>query len=178
MWATKNNDGWILYTHCLLVLSIQWTFRNRDLDLLCMPMHRIGSFHFSLRCYSLSLLFICPSLSFKTFGMFLAPPVLDLSCIRTLDLHLACSLHLLCWILFVFVHWIFDCFVSVAILVINIHASWILDLLRWILFVFFHWIFECSVSVAILVIKQRNRAVASSRCTCSSRQTKNRTHYP
>ena len=58
----------------------------------------------------------CPSLSFKTFGMFLAPPVLDLSCIRTLDLHLACFLHLLCWILFVFVHWIFDCFVSVAIL--------------------------------------------------------------
>ena len=111
-----------------------------------MPMHRIGSFHFSLTCYSLSLLFICPSLSFKTFGMFLAPPVLDLSCIRTLDLHLACSLHLLCWILFVFVHWIFDCFVSVAILVINIHASWILDLLCWILFVFFHWIFECSVS--------------------------------
>ena len=117
-----------------------------------MPMHRIGSFHFSLTCYSLSLLFICPSLSFKTFGMFLAPPVLDRSCIRTLDLHLACSLHLLCWILFVFVHWIFDCFVSVAILVINIHASWILDLLCWVLFVFFHWIFECSVSVTILVI--------------------------
>ena len=108
--------GWILYTHCLLVLCIQWIFRNRDLDLLCMPMHRIGSFHFSLTCYSLSLLFICPSLSFKAFGMFLAPPVLDLSCIRTLDLHLACFLHLLCWILFVFVHWIFDCFVSVATL--------------------------------------------------------------
>ena len=48
--------------------------------------------------------------------MFLAPPVLDLGCIRTLDLHLACVLHLLCWILFVFVHWIFDCVVSVAIL--------------------------------------------------------------
>ena len=41
---------------------------------------------------------------------------MDLSCIRTLDLHLACFLHLLCWILVVFVHWIFDCFVSVAIL--------------------------------------------------------------
>ena len=52
----------------------------------------------------------------SSFGMFLALPVLDLSCIRTLDLHLACFLHLLCWILVVFVHWIFDCFVSVAIL--------------------------------------------------------------
>ena len=41
---------------------------------------------------------------------------MDLSCIRTLDLHLACFLHLLCWILVVFVDWIFDCFVSVAIL--------------------------------------------------------------
>ena len=33
--------------------------------------------------------------------------------------HLACFLHLLCWILVVFVHWIFDCFVSVAILSIK-----------------------------------------------------------
>ena len=32
----------------------------------------------------------CPSLSFKTFGMFLAPPVLDPICIRTLDLRLLC----------------------------------------------------------------------------------------
>ena len=52
----------------------------------------------------------------SSFGMFLALPVLDLSCIRTLDLHLACFLHLLCWILAVFIHWIFGCFVSVAIL--------------------------------------------------------------
>ena len=52
----------------------------------------------------------------SSFGMFLAPPVLDLSCIRTLDLHLACFLHLLCWILAVFIHCIFGCFVSVAIL--------------------------------------------------------------
>ena len=44
--------GWILYTYCLLVLSIQWIFRNRELDLLCMPMHRIGCFHFSLTCHS------------------------------------------------------------------------------------------------------------------------------
>ena len=47
-----KNVRWILYVHCLLVLSIQWIFRNRELDLLCMPMHRIGSFHFSLTCYS------------------------------------------------------------------------------------------------------------------------------
>ena len=37
---------------------------------------------------ALSILFICPSLSFETFYMCLAPPVLDLSCIRTLDLRL------------------------------------------------------------------------------------------
>ena len=43
---------------------------------------------------------------FFSLDLMLAPPVLDLSCIRTLDLHLACFLHLLCWILFVFVHWI------------------------------------------------------------------------
>ena len=53
---------------------------------------------------------------FFSLDLMFAPPVLDLSCIRTLDLHLACFLHLLCWILFVFVHWIFDCVVSVAIL--------------------------------------------------------------
>ena len=39
---------WILHIHCFLVLSIQWIFRNRKLDLLCMHMHRIGSFHFSM----------------------------------------------------------------------------------------------------------------------------------
>ena len=48
----------------------------------------------------------------SSFGMFLAPPVLDLSCIRTLDLHLACFLQLLCWILVLFVHWIFILHVS------------------------------------------------------------------
>ena len=116
--------GWILYTHCLLALSIQWIFRNRILDLLCMPMHRIGSFHFSLTCSALlyrskhlacflhllywilvvfvHLIFIwhvpCTSCvgsylySYigSSFGMFLAPPVLDLICIRTLDLRLLC----------------------------------------------------------------------------------------
>ena len=77
------------------------------------PLPRFSRFYPVL---ALSLLFICPSLSFNTFSMFLAPPELDLKCICTLDLHLACFLHLLCWILFVFVHWFFDCFVSVAIL--------------------------------------------------------------
>ena len=37
---------------------------------------------------ALSILFTCPSLSFETFYMCLAPPVLDLSCIQTLDLRL------------------------------------------------------------------------------------------
>ena len=49
---------------------------------------------------------------FFSLDLMFAPPVLDLSCIRTLDLHLACFLHLLCWILDVFVHWIFISHVS------------------------------------------------------------------
>ena len=102
--------GWILYTHCLLVLSIQWIFRNRILDLLCMPMHRIGSFHWILCLHSLCWILVvfvhwifiwhvsCTSCvgswlySYigSSFGMFLAPPVLDLICIRALDLRLCC----------------------------------------------------------------------------------------
>ena len=47
---------------------------------------RFGSFvyaHASDWFFSFLSHMFCPSLSFKTFGMFLAPPVLDLSCIRT-----------------------------------------------------------------------------------------------
>ena len=119
--------GWILYTHCLLVLSIQWIFRNRILDLLCMPMHRIGSFHFSLTCYSFyysCILYPSSALVFFPHRRFPAslvsipfsPYLSFLSALLYRSKHLACFLHLLCWILFVFVHWIFDCFVSVAIL--------------------------------------------------------------
>ena len=54
---------------------------------------RFGSFvyaHASDWFFSFLSHMFCPSLSFKTFGMFLAPPVLDLMCIRTLDLRLLC----------------------------------------------------------------------------------------
>ena len=63
---------WILYVHFLLVLSIQWICRNRGLDLLCMPMHRIGSFHFSLTCYSLycsCILYPSSALIFSPLGI-------------------------------------------------------------------------------------------------------------
>ena len=122
--------GWILYTHCLLALSIQWIFRNRDLDLLCMPMHRTGSFHFSLKSYSFyysCILYPSSALVFFPHRRFPAslvsipfsPYLSFLSALLYRSKHVACFLHLLCWILVVFVHWIFDCFVSVAILSIK-----------------------------------------------------------
>ena len=55
-----------------LVLSIHWIFRHRLLDLLCMPMHRIGSFHLSLTCYSLycsCILYPSSALIFSPLGI-------------------------------------------------------------------------------------------------------------
>ena len=78
-----------------------------------------------------------PLLSFLSRSRLISP---FLSALLYRSKHLACLLHLLCWILVVFVH-------------LGLHLACSLHLLCWILFVFVHWIFDCFVSVAILWIK-------------------------